>query len=67
MISDKMMFGVRDQRVKECLLRDEDQSLAKVLDACHAAATPGNDSRTNTPSIHHQSRCSTKESEIEGY
>ena len=32
-----MIFGVRDQRVKERLLRDGDQSLAKVLDACRAA------------------------------
>ena len=37
MITDKIIFGVRDQRVKERLLRDGDQSLAKVIDACRAA------------------------------
>ena len=36
MIREKIIFGVRDQRVKERLLRDGDQSLAKVLDACRA-------------------------------
>ena len=32
-----MIFGVRDQREKERLLRDGDTSLAKVIDACRAA------------------------------
>ena len=36
-IRDKMVFGIRDERVKERLLREPNLSLEKVLDLCRAA------------------------------
>ena len=37
MIRDKVVFGVRDQRIKERLLREADLTLNKALDICRAA------------------------------
>ena len=39
MIRDKVMFGVRDERIKERLLREADLTLNKALDVCRAADT----------------------------
>ncbi len=37
-IRDKLVFGVRDERTKERLLREGDQLTAqKIMDICHAA------------------------------
>ena len=66
MIRDKLIFGVRDQRLKERLLRDGDQSLAKAarrVPSCRKqqTATSGNGSPQNAAGQHHQQRSSTKE------
>jgi len=37
MIRDKIVFGVRDERYKERLLREGEVTLQKVLDICRAA------------------------------
>ena len=37
MIRDKLVFGHRDDRVKERMLREPDLTLTKALDICHAA------------------------------
>ena len=37
LIRDKIVFGVRDERVKERLLRESDLTLQKALDICRAA------------------------------
>ena len=37
MIRDKVVFGVRDQRIKERLLREADLTLNKALNICRAA------------------------------
>ena len=39
MIRDKVVFGVRDERIKERLLREADLTLNKALDVCRAAET----------------------------
>ena len=39
MIRDKVVFGVRDERIKERLLREADLTLNKALDICRAAET----------------------------
>ena len=39
MIRDKVVFGVRDERIKEKLLREADLTLNKALDVCRAAET----------------------------
>ena len=37
MIRDKIVFGVRDERSKERLLREGEVTLQKDLDICHAS------------------------------
>ena len=37
MIRDNVVFGVRDERIKETLLREADLTLNKALDICRAA------------------------------
>ena len=37
LLRDKIVFGVRDDRTKERMLRDADLTLQKALDACRAA------------------------------
>ena len=37
MIRDKIVFGIRDGRVKERMLRESDLSMQKALDICRAA------------------------------
>ena len=37
MIRDKLVFGVRDERTKEKLLREGEVTLQKAIDICHAA------------------------------
>ena len=37
MIRDKLVFGIRDSRVKERMLRESDVALEKALDICRAA------------------------------
>ena len=37
LLRDKVVFGIRDQRAKERMLREGDLTLQKALDICHAA------------------------------
>ena len=39
MIRDKVVFGIRNERIKERLFREADLRLNKALDICRAAET----------------------------
>lgn len=36
-LRDKLVFGIRDTKVRERLLRESDLTLAKTNEICHAA------------------------------